>query len=117
MALLLFVITARSDMGFNSPMVDTILRSIIMNDWISFWRTRRKVDGYVRAILHWHVERLRKTVLKAIGRTYMMCDIKWILKCATDSEMNWDELVVSEDVGWIRDGDKAIIRKPGGKRS
>ena len=103
--------------GYDSRMVDALLRSIVMNDWVSFWSTRRKVDGYVRAMLHWHAERLRKTVLKAIGRTYMMCDIKWILKCATDGEMSWDELLVAEDVGWIRDGDKAIIRKPKGKGS
>jgi hypothetical protein len=26
--------------------------------------------------------------------------------------MDWEELVKRENVGWIRDGDKIIIRKP-----
>ena len=98
--------------GYGSRNVDMLLRSIVTNDWILFWSIRRRVDGYVRAILHCHSERLRKTVLKAIGRSYMSCDIRWILESATGSELEWEELVKKEDVGWIRDGDKAVIRKP-----
>jgi hypothetical protein len=103
---------SRRKFGFGNRNLDMLLRSITTNDWILFWSTRRKVDGYVRAILHFQAEKLRKTVLKAIGRSYMSCDISWILQSATGNELEWEELVKNEAVGWIRDGDKAIIRKP-----
>jgi hypothetical protein len=103
---------SRVKFGFENRNVDMLLHSIASNDWLLFWRVRRKVDGYLRAILGSHAEKLRKTVLKAVGRSYMVCDIKWILRCAADNELTWDELVQKEDVGWIRDGEKAIIRKP-----
>lgn len=103
---------SRIKFGFESRNIDTLLHSIVTNDWVSFWRIRRKVDGYLRAILHWHAEKLRKTALKAIGRSYMACDIKWILESSTGSELTWEELVRKEEVGWIRDGETAIIRKP-----
>lgn len=103
---------SRVKFGFENRNIDMLLHSIVNNDWVSFWRVRRKVDGYLRAILHWHAEKLRKTALKAIGRSYMSCDIKWILEIASGSELTWEELVKKEDVGWIRDGATAIIRKP-----
>jgi len=98
--------------GYESRIVDAVLRAIVTDNWVAFWRTRRKVDGYVRAVLYWHTEKLRKTALKAISRTYMSCDVKWILQSTGGEEMSWEELVQKEDIGWIRDGDKAIIRKP-----
>ena len=106
---------SRIKFGYENRNIDLLLHSIVTTDWVSFWRIRRKVDGYLRAILHYHAEKLRKTALKAIGRSYMTCDIKWILDSSTGSELSWRELVEEEDVGWIRDGDRAIIRKPKSK--
>jgi hypothetical protein len=103
---------SRMRFGYESRTTDRILRCITTADWVNFWRIRRQVDGYVRSILHWHLETQRKLALKAIGRTYMTCDVKWIIDSATGGEMSWEELVKTEDVGWVRDGDKAIIRKP-----
>ncbi|KAK5058834.1 hypothetical protein LTR84_011098 [Exophiala bonariae] len=100
---------------YESKTADKLLRSIVMDDWVSFWRVRRKVDGYVRSILFWHLETQRKLALKAIGRTYLTSDIKWVLDSATGGEMSWEELVESEQVGWSREGEKAIIRKPKGR--
>ncbi|KAJ9604593.1 hypothetical protein H2200_010707 [Cladophialophora chaetospira] len=98
--------------AFKSRIVDNILKSIVTNDWVAFWRVRQKVDGYLRAILHWHLESQRRTVLKAIGRAYYSCDVKWIIQSSTGSEMSWEELVKAEDVGWMRHGEKVMIRKP-----
>ncbi|ETI24160.1 hypothetical protein G647_03529 [Cladophialophora carrionii CBS 160.54] len=101
--------------GFRSRVVDSILKSIVMGNWVAFWRVRHKVDGYVRAILHWHLESQRRMALKAIGRAYYSCDARWILRSSTGGEMSWDELVRAEDVGWMRDGDRVMIRKPKAK--
>ena len=70
------------------------------------------MDGYERALMQWAVADMRRDALKAIGRTYMTCDLNWVLQCAGGGEMSWEELVKKENVGWIRDGDKIIVRKP-----
>ena len=101
--------------GFKSRMVDNILRAVVMGDWVTFWRVRQKVDGYVRAILHWHIETQRKLALKAIGRSYLACDVEYILQSTSGGELTWEDLVRMEDVGWMRDGDKVVIRKPRAK--
>lgn len=104
--------SSRLKFGYKSRAVDSILRCVVMGDWVTFWHVRQKVDGYVRALLYWYIEAQRKQALKAIGRAYYTCDINWIIQSATGGEMSWEELVQTEDVGWIREGDKAIIRKP-----
>lgn len=106
---------SRMQFGFKSRVVDSILRAVVMGDWVTFWRVRQKVDGYIRALLHWYIETQRKLALKAIGRSYLVCDIKYILQSTSGGESSWDELVKTEDVGWMRDGDRAIIRKPKSK--
>jgi hypothetical protein len=98
--------------GYENRHVNTVLRAIMTNDWVAFWRIRRKVDGYLRAMLYWHAEKLRKISLKAIGRSYLSCDVKYILASTSGGEMSWDELVKAEDVGWQLEGEKVIIRKP-----
>ncbi|OAP57764.1 hypothetical protein AYL99_08502 [Fonsecaea erecta] len=106
---------SRVRFGFKSRVVDNLLKSIVTGDWVTFWRVRQKVDGYVRAILYWHLDTQRKMALKAIGRAYYTCDVNWILQSATGSQQSWDELVKEEDVGWVREGDKVVIRKPKAK--
>lgn len=106
---------SRIRFGFKSRVVDSILKSIVMADWVTFWRVRQQVDGYVRAILYWRLEAQRKLVLKSIGRAYYSCDIKWILQSTTGGEFSWDELVEAEDIGWVREGDRVTIRKPKSK--
>ena len=103
---------SRVGFGFRNRNIDMLLQSIVTNDWVLFWSTRRKVDGYLRALLHPYVDRLHMSVLKAIGRSYMACDVQWIVSSATGNELDWSELVKKENIGWIRDGDKVIIRKP-----
>jgi len=105
-------VTAKERWGFRHKDVDLILWAIATDNWPLFWRLRARVDGYIRAIMHWKLDSLRRSVLKSIGKSYMKCDIDWILRGTTGSEMSWEELVVKEDVGWSREGNIAIIRKP-----
>ena len=103
---------SRIRFGYENQHVSSILNAVVTNNWVTFWRVRRKVDGYFRAMLHWQAEKIRKPVLKAIGRTYMTSDLPWILASTTGGEMSWEDLVKKEDVGWAREGEKIIIRKP-----
>ncbi|KAK5949633.1 hypothetical protein OHC33_009230 [Knufia fluminis] len=105
-------VRAKELWGFRDKDVDIILKAVVTNNWPLFWRIRNRVDGYIRAIMHWKIEALRRSVLKAIGRSYMKCDVDWILRSTTGGEMSWEDLVEKEDVGWLRDGRIAIIRKP-----
>lgn len=101
----------RVSQKYENKTVDAILDSMITNNWIAFWRTRRKVDGYIRAILRWAVDDIRRTSLKAIGRTYLSCDVTWVLKLSTGEEWTWEDLKEKEKVGWLREGDNIIVRK------
>jgi hypothetical protein len=101
--------------GYEGRPVDEILSAVITDNCIAFWRVRRKVDGYLRALMQWSVPRLRRTTLKAIGRAYLASDLEWILQSATGGEMSWEDLREKENIGWILDGSKVIIRKPKAK--
>jgi hypothetical protein len=101
--------------GYANRDVDTILRSITTNNWVAFWRTYRRVDGHVRAVMQWYIEALRKTTLKAFGRAYLKTELKWLLSSSTGNNMSWEELVQTENIGWLRDADTIIIRKPKAK--
>ena len=103
---------SKSRHDFQNRNVNDVLDAVVTRNWIKFWRVRRRVDGYERALMQWAVADMRRDALKAIGRTYMTCDLNWVLHCASGGEMSWEELVKKENVGWIRDGDKVIVRKP-----
>lgn len=105
-------IRARAAFGFVNRDLDQILLAVVRSDWPLFWRIRNRVDGYMRAIMHWHSEPIRKTTLKTIGKSYLKCNIEWIVQSTTGGEIGWDELVAKEDIGWLTDGTFAIIRKP-----
>jgi hypothetical protein len=107
--------TSKLRHGFDSRDVNEVLNAVVTRDWVKFWRVRRKVDGYVRAVMQWAVDDMRRDALKALGRAYMSCDLRWVLHSTTGGEMDWEELVKRENVGWIRDGDKIVIRKPKAK--
>ena len=101
----------KSSQNYENKTVDAILNAIITSNWIAFWKIRRKVDGHIRAILRWSIDDIRRTSLKAIGRSYLTCDLEWILHLSSGGESNWDDLKEKENVGWLREGDKVIVRK------
>lgn len=105
-------VQAKAIFDYRDRNVDLILKAVVMHDWPLFWLLRGRVDGYVRAIMHWNLEALRSSVLKAVGRSYLKCDVDWILRNAVGGELSWDDLVSKENIGWIRDDNIVIIRKP-----
>lgn len=102
----------RIHFGFENVVVDEILAAVATGNWVAFWRVRREVDGYVRALMHWAVPSLRRNTLKALGRAYLNCDMEWVLQSASGGEMGWNELANNENIGWTLDGSRVIIRKP-----
>lgn len=92
--------------------IATVLKSLVHDDWVRFWRTRRAVDGYQRAIMEFAVERLRLHALKCVGRSYMNADKAFIERTG---DTGWDELVKG-GVGWqLQENGNVVIRKPKAK--
>ena len=89
--------------------VNAVLRALVHDDWVRFWRTRRAVDGYQRAIMEFAVENVRLHALKCVGKSYMNAD-KAFVERAGDAK--WAELVEG-GVGWqLQESGNVVIRKP-----
>lgn len=89
--------------------VNTVLMALVHDDWVRFWRTKRAVDGYQRAIMEFAVERMRLHALKCLGRGYMNADRAFVERTG---DAVWSDLVKG-GVGWqLQDGGNVIIRKP-----
>lgn len=92
--------------------VNALLKALVHDDWVRFWRLRRAVDGYQRAIMEFGVERTRLHALKCLGRSYLSVEKRFVER-STDGK--WEELVKS-GVGWeLQEDGKVIIRRPKGK--
>lgn len=105
---------ARSEHGFRSHTVDRALAALIQDNWIMFWKVRNAVDSYMRAVMNLAVDRIRRHALKAVGSAYLDVDVKWILDGCTGDKASWtwEKLVQTERLGWLKEGDKVIIKRP-----
>ncbi|KAL4885075.1 hypothetical protein BJY04DRAFT_214954 [Aspergillus karnatakaensis] len=107
---------ARTQYHFQSREIDQILQAIAHGNWIMFWRVRNEVDSCTRAVMNWAEDRFRRHALKAVGKSYLGADIAWITQgCTGDKAWTWEKLVEKEKLGWEREGDRIIIRKPRSK--
>lgn len=89
-----------------------ILKALVHDDWVRFWRTRRAVDGYQRAIMEFAVENMRMHALKCVGKSYMNADKAFIERAG---DARWAELVEG-GVGWqLQESGNVVIRKPKAK--
>ncbi|KAK4570357.1 hypothetical protein LTR86_002437 [Recurvomyces mirabilis] len=94
---------------FDDRRVATVVMSLVHDDWVRFWRIKRAVDGYQRAILEFAVDRMRLHALKCLGRGYLSAD-RFFVERTGDS--SWPELVKG-GVGWeLQDSGMVTIRKP-----
>lgn len=92
--------------------VNTVLVTLVQDDWVKFWRTKRAVDGYQRAIMEFAVERMKLHALKCLGRSYMTADKAFVER---SSDASWEDLVKS-GVGWqLQENGTVLIRKPKGR--
>lgn len=85
------------------------MRALVADDWVVFWRMRRSVDGYQRAVMEWAEKRVRVHALKCVGKAYMRADKGYVERCA---DRKWEELV-TDGVGWEEEGGVVLIRRIG----
>lgn len=92
--------------------VEAVLSALVADDWVTFWRVRRSVDGYQRAVMGWADGRVRVHALKCLGKAYMRADKRYIERV---TERRWEELV-KDGVGWeLVEGEKVVIQKVKGR--
>lgn len=105
---------ARSKHAFKSHTVDRALAVLLHDNWIMFWKVRDSVDSYMRAVMNLAVNRIRRHALKAVGSAYLDVNVKWILEGCTGDKENWtwEKLVEREKLGWLKEGDRIIIKRP-----
>lgn len=104
---------ARRQYNYQSREVDQALQAIAHDNWILFWRVRKEVDSTMRAVMNWAEDRVRRHALKAVGKAYLGVDVAWIVEgCTGDHTWTWEKLAEREKLGWEKEGDRIIIRKP-----
>jgi hypothetical protein len=102
-------IAVKKEFHHRDRKVSVALRSLIHDDWVRYWRTRRAVDGYQRAIMDFAVERVRLHALKCVGRSYLNADKNFVERTG---DAPWEELVKG-GVGWqLQESGNVVIRKP-----
>lgn len=99
----------RYQYGTRDRRVDAVLKSLVRDDWVSFWRVRRRVDGHQRALLAFAEEGVRLHALKCLAKTYFSVEKTFVER---SGDTQWAELVKG-GVGWeLVEGDRVVIRRP-----
>ena len=104
--------TTKLAYGYKDWRVEKVLKCLVADDYVGFWRVRRSVDGYQRSIMEWADGGVRVHTLKCLGKAYLSADKAFVERV---TERRWEELV-SEGVGWelSADGERVLIKKPKG---
>ena len=95
--------------GYRDPRVDMILRAIVHANWHQFWNAYKSADGYQRSLMEWHINDMRKHVVKCIGRCYLMVTKSYVETAAASS---WEHLQKENSLGWDVNGEVLTIRRP-----
>ena len=93
---------------FRNDRVLKVLRALVRDDWVAFWRLKEEVDGYQRAFLGWAEEGVRKHALKCLGSSYLAVDKGYVER---SGGRNWDELKAFDKLGWELEGNHVTIRR------
>ncbi|KAF2133297.1 hypothetical protein P153DRAFT_153953 [Dothidotthia symphoricarpi CBS 119687] len=88
--------------------VEAVLGALVQDNWVVYWKMRRAVDGYQRAVMGFADQGVRVHALKCLGKGYLGAERRFVERCA---ERGWEELV-QDGVGWeLAEGDRVVIRK------
>lgn len=105
--------TARQRYAFRSRTVDRVLEALLQGNWVVFWQVRNSVDSYMRTMINWAADRMRRQALKSVGSAYLNVEAGWVLEgCTGEQGWTWEKLVEVERLGWQKEGDKIIIKRP-----
>lgn len=101
----------RMHYGVRDFRVDAVLKALVHDNWVVFWRLEKSVDGYQRRVMQFAEKEVRVHALKCLGKTYMSADKGFVERSAG---RGWADLV-GDGVGWeLGEGEKVVIRRPKG---
>lgn len=92
--------------------VDAVLRALVQDNWVSFFRVKGNLDGHRARIVEFAEPGLRKHLLKAFGRTYLSVPLQYL---ESSTGLAWRELEADYSVGWELNETKVVIRKIQGR--
>ncbi|KAJ4420235.1 hypothetical protein N0V85_000673 [Neurospora sp. IMI 360204] len=104
--------TLRNRYKLKDPKVDATLKALVMDDWVSWRRTKRGVDGYRVRLMEFAEPGVRGHVLKAFGRAYLSVGVEYLEEMMG---MKWEDMVERFGVGWELNNGRVVIRKIGGR--
>ncbi|KAK3203390.1 hypothetical protein GRF29_112g1153178 [Pseudopithomyces chartarum] len=95
--------------GYKDRRVETVLKALVQDNWVAFWKMKKAVDGYQRSVLEFAEQGVRVHALKCLGRGYLSATKGFVERSA---DRKWAELT-KDGVGWeLVDENKVIIKKP-----
>ena len=102
--------------GYRDELIEGVLKALVHDDWVTFWKLRGCVDGYQRRLMEWAEEWMRKHALNCLGKSYLTVDRGYVEKSAGRS---WELLKEKDEVNWELEegGDKVIVRRVRGKEA
>jgi hypothetical protein len=103
----------RNKWEYHDRRVNLVLRALVRDDWVVFWKMKRAVDGYQRRILEYAEQGVRVHALKCLGRSYLSAERAFVERTA---ERDWLDLV-KDGVGWRLEGENVVIRTIKGRTS
>lgn len=98
--------------AYKDRRVELVLKALVADNWVVFWKMKRAVDGYQRSVMEFVEQGVRLHALKCLGRGYLIADKRFVERSA---ERAWADLV-GDGVGWeLTEEDMVVIKKPKGK--
>lgn len=93
---------------YKDARVETVLQALVHDNWFTFWRVQRLVDGYQKRLMEWSNDSMRKHALKCLGKSYFSAEKSYVEKAA---ERDWEQLKNRDSVGWELNGEIVTIRR------
>ncbi|KAJ4350255.1 uncharacterized protein N0V89_008876 [Didymosphaeria variabile] len=98
--------------AYKDRRVELVLKALVADNWVVFWKMKKAVDGYQRSVMEFAEQGVRLHALKCLGRGYLSADKRFVERSV---ERAWAELV-KDGVGWeLTEEDTVVIKKPKGK--
>lgn len=104
--------SVRHHYGLHDTKVDTVLQSLVHDNFFLFWRVKRSVDGHKSKLMEFAEYEMRKQTLKCLGRAYLSIDQPSLEQY---THAPWVSLTKDYGVGWQLESNKVVIRKPKGR--
>jgi hypothetical protein len=98
----------RKKWNYKDDKVEGVLKALVHDDFISFWRLKDRVDGHQRKLMAWAEPSVRKHALKCLGQSYLSLDKRFVEVCGGRS---WEELKSHDGIGWELDGQRVTVRR------